>query len=230
MYAYRRYLHAPYGEREIHVLPQVVDPTRHAIDIGVFEGMYSRRLAELCRGVFGFEANPASAAFCRAALGRSATIHNCALSDAPGTVILRMPALDSSITGSALATIAPSNRLGGGASTQVEVPAARLDDFDLPAVGFVKIDVEGHEEAVLRGAQETLRRDRPTLMVEIEERHNPGAVGRVFEQLQDQDYAVKCLLDGELRDAPPVASLIARQPGEPDYINNFFFIPRQQTN
>ena len=33
------------------------------------------------------------------------------------------------------------------------VPKKRLDDFDLPPVGFIKIDVEGHEESVLHGAE-----------------------------------------------------------------------------
>ena len=92
-YAYRRYLTAAYGEPEIRFLSQVVNSNRHAIDVGVFEGIYSRRLTQLCRGVIGFEANPASAAFCQAALGRSAVIHNCALSDRAGVVTLRLPEL-----------------------------------------------------------------------------------------------------------------------------------------
>jgi FkbM family methyltransferase len=44
-----------------------------------------------------------------------------------------------------------------------------LDDFDLTP-DFVKIDVEGHELAVLAGATETLRRSTPILMIEWGER------------------------------------------------------------
>jgi hypothetical protein len=38
-------------------------------------------------------------------------------------------------------------------------------------VGFLKIDVEGFESAVLAGAERVLERDRPSLLLEIEDRH-----------------------------------------------------------
>ena len=47
----------------------------------------------------------------------------------------------------------------------MEVSVRRLDEFKLKAA-FIKIDVEGSEFAVVRGAAETLRRCRPVLMIE----------------------------------------------------------------
>ena len=38
-------------------------------------------------------------------------------------------------------------------------------------VAFIKCDVEGHEDAVMRGARRLLARDRPPVLVEIEQRH-----------------------------------------------------------
>ena len=227
--AYHKYLHAPYGEREIHLLSKIVDPERIAVDVGVHEGIYSRHLAGLCRGVVGFDANPLSAAFCQAALGRLATIHNCALSDAAGTVTLRIPMPDGRGGETALATIAPSNVLGGRPAAEVTVRAARLDDFDLPPVGFIKIDVEGHEEAVLRGAQGVIARDRPVLMIEIEERHNPGALGRIFQSLRVDGFTAACMQSGALRDAGDAKAFAARAPGEPGYVHNFFFFPAERS-
>ena len=43
----------------------------------------------------------------------------------------------------------------------------RLDDFALPACAFIKIDAEGFEPDVIRGATDTLARCKPTLFVEL---------------------------------------------------------------
>ena len=105
------------------------------------------------------------------------------------------------------------------------VQTARLDDYQLPPVGFIKIDVEGHEEAVLRGAAQTIARNRPVLMIEIEERHNPGALGRLFERFGADRYRVQCAIDGALADSPPLARLMTQTRDDPSYISNFFFVP-----
>src|SRR6185295_11356708 len=52
----------------------------------------------------------------------------------------------------------------------LEVPVRRLDDLDElldPPVDLLKIDVEGYEGPVLRGAEKLLARARPALFVEI---------------------------------------------------------------
>ena len=68
------------------------------------------------------------------------------------------------------------------------VQTACLDDVTLPRIGFIKIDVEGHELNVLEGAKRTISRDRPTLLIECEERHNPGGVSKLRELFRDAGY------------------------------------------
>lgn len=43
----------------------------------------------------------------------------------------------------------------------------RLDDIYTGTPSFVKIDVEGHELKVLKGAEETLKKHTPTVLIEI---------------------------------------------------------------
>lgn len=48
----------------------------------------------------------------------------------------------------------------------MKVRVRPLDALELPACGLLKIDVEGFEPAVLRGAAETIRRCRPVIYIE----------------------------------------------------------------
>jgi FkbM family methyltransferase len=47
-----------------------------------------------------------------------------------------------------------------------EIRKVALDEFDLPRVDFIKLDVEGMEMEALEGADKTIRRSRPILLVE----------------------------------------------------------------
>lgn len=76
-----------------------------------------------------------------------------ALSDAPGS--LRMTPNPWNMGASAVTTDGP-----------VEVQAVTLDSFALDDVSLIKVDVEEHEERVLRGARETIERCHPTVLVE----------------------------------------------------------------
>jgi FkbM family methyltransferase len=71
---------------------------------------------------------------------RNVVVPPVALSDEPGETTMRIPVL-------AGAAVHTRGTLADGASENLEVTALRLrlDDLALGPVGFVKIDVEGHE-------------------------------------------------------------------------------------
>jgi hypothetical protein len=77
------------------------------------------------------------------------------------------------------------------------VATHRLDDYELQNVGFVKIDVEGHELAVLQGATSLLGAQRPTLMVEIEQHADrQGSLDEIVEFLAEFSYTGAFLQKG----------------------------------
>ncbi len=51
-------------------------------------------------------------------------------------------------------------------TTQYQVETRTLDSYDLQQVDLIKIDVEQHERAVIRGAMRTIERCRPVIMIE----------------------------------------------------------------
>jgi hypothetical protein len=84
---------------------------------------------------------------------------------------------------------APSNRRGADHAT-IAVEVQTLDEAlgaDAGAVRFVKCDVEGHELAVLRGAEAVLAH-RPSILVEIEQRHQDNPIEDVFRHLAERGY------------------------------------------
>ena len=97
----------------------------------------------------------------------------------------------------------------GGADVEtLAVPVTSLDraiqEHSLAQPGFVKIDVEGLELAVLRGMEATIEAARPELFVELhgvgEERRRENA-GAVAALLLDADYEVRAVEEDR-----PVAS------------------------
>jgi Methyltransferase FkbM domain len=47
-----------------------------------------------------------------------------------------------------------------------EIRKVALDEFNLPRVDFIKLDVEGMELEALQGAEKTIKSSRPVLLVE----------------------------------------------------------------
>jgi FkbM family methyltransferase len=215
-------------EPELKLLPELCARNSLAIDVGAYKGLYTWFLLQRTNNVIAFEPLPPMQTLLQRQYGNKIVIRPIALSDRSGRCQLTVPDANYG-----LATVSDANKLGAKASslTQIMVRAATLDSFDFRDVGFVKIDVEGHEEAVLRGARATLMRDMPNLVIEIEERHAPGATLRVPELLKNIGYAgfyidmprIAALRDFTSdRDQPPSNVNDGNKTGR--YINNFIFV------
>jgi hypothetical protein len=92
-----------------------------------------------------------------------------AASDRPGTARLWLPPDDEGDRGVSSLVRRDIH------ARAVHVQCVTLDGLGLREVGFIKIDVDGSELAVLHGATGLLTRDRPALFVELESRIQPIA-------------------------------------------------------
>ena len=229
-------------EAEYYLLKYLVDPGRAAVDVGANEGIYSGRLSQLAPRVVSFEPIPWFADRLRRKLGRNVTVVEAALSNRSGTAQLRIP-YHEAIEMHGTSTLEAHNPLPGATRVRlIDCRLEKLDDVVEAPVGFIKIDVEGHEVPVLEGAETILRRDRPILYVETERRHNAEAPGATFRFLQARGYTGYFL---KLNRLHPLADFdvevdqdpenvrndhLARSPdaagrAKKPYVNNFIFTP-----
>ena len=180
-------LRANYGsgrESELELIPYLCDKDKISVDIGANRGVYAYHMKKHSKKCWAFEPNPELSRILMQSLGTNVVIESIALSDKNETVQLRIPTI-SDYSG----TIEEENTLKGFKQiTTVNVQVKKLDEYDFESVGFIKVDVEGHEENVLRGARNLLLRDRPSLLIEAEERHKPKAVKNIIKFLSELGY------------------------------------------
>jgi FkbM family methyltransferase len=210
-----------FGEPEIRLLRYLVDPMRAAIDIGAAEGVYAFFLQRLALRCIAFEPNPWSHLGLKRALPE-VEIHQAAVSAVEGDATLRVPVVNG-IPYAGWGTIEPKNRLTElptHAIDEIKVRTVRPDRMGLGDIGFVKIDVEGHELDVLAGLSGLLAKCLPNLLIEISGRHRGGSLAEVRRRLDPLGYIgvrlddrglLKALAnDAEVRGSPNVIFVPAR--------------------
>src|SRR5947209_15621423 len=208
-------------EPELRDLAAFVPPDRPAVDVGAWWGPWTYWLSRHVPLVYAFEPQPEPASFLRRVSGSRVRVIEAALADASGEAELVVP--DSAVGQDALAHL---RRVSGEVGAVVRVDLKRLDDYELSDAGFIKIDVEGHELAVLRGAAQTLARCAPVIFVEIEQRHSQVPMAETFDYLAQAGYAgaYRSHRRWQPLDTFDVAVHQAR-PGTREYVNNFLFRP-----
>ena len=55
-------------------------------------------------------------------------------------------------------------------------------------IAFIKIDVEGHEQNVINGASATIKKNMPTMLVEIEEKHTKKPIIQTINIIKEFGY------------------------------------------
>jgi FkbM family methyltransferase len=208
---------------------------RDAVDVGANRGIYAYWMGRQAGSVDAFEPQPGLANYIRSARLRNVRVHEIALSDHTGAATLLVPEDDglariaASDAGDTISAAAESEL---GPRTKLRVQVRTLDSYDLQDVGFLKIDAEGHEVAVLRGAEETITSNRPVVFIESEARHAAGAPANVIELMQVRygyrRAAYVCrweLVDIEKFDVERDQLALLPDFIDPGYVSNFVFWP-----
>ena len=186
-------------EREICYLPNLINKSSASIDIGVYRGVYSYFLSKESEYVYAFEANPLLIKKLKKGFQKykNITIENLAVSSSQGFTDLKIPFRNQNIDYSdyeelyqlGTATIHEKNNLANTDFKSFEIEKMNLDAYTFDhKIGFIKIDVEGHELDIIKGAKNLLLKDKPNLMVEIEEKHTGIPNIEIIKEIKELDY------------------------------------------
>jgi len=220
---YRARKEARRGDGEIALLPCLIDPARNAIDAGANKGTYTYFMSRLARHVYAFEPNPKMYRLLQRTIAANVTAFPAALADCSGRAVLRIPYCGKGHSNQGASLSAAKVQ---GSFTSVEVETKRVDDLGLREIGFIKIDVEGFEDPVLAGAKATIARDRPNLLIEIEEKHTHIPIERSLERVLNFGYEGLFMRAGQLHALSAFDPERDHRRPEGFYVYNFIFLPK----
>lgn len=178
---------------------QWLSPGDWAIDVGANIGHYTKRFSDLVGPtgrVLAFEPVPATFELLAANAAQfehaNVSLLNVAASDDTRLLGISIPDFETGL----------KNYYGAALTEQatgLRVMTCRIDALGLPGrVRLIKVDAEGHDAVVLRGAQQLISRDRPVVVIE-------SAADEVEEMMRNLDYTREAI--------PGSSNVIFRQAG-----------------
>ena len=175
----------PFEPDTLRVFAQVVKRGSTFLDIGCYSGLFSIAAAKLGATPFAFEPMEEN---------RRQIEINMKRNQVDFTVY---PVAVSSKGGKGELAYNPKVKLTAGASLDRKsgpkrsVDLVTIDGYGFRNVSCIKIDIEGHEPQALRGMRETLKRERPWLIVEA----NDGVHQEMVLEELGHGYELEDIID-----------------------------------
>ncbi len=218
-------------DEEMLYVSQLLDKKRRFLDIGSNVGIYSFHFKNIFKNVDAFEPLKEITHRLKAIQNKFLVVHNVGISNKKGNFQFYIPYFNGLIA-PALASLEKKDEKCELRTIKVKT----IDEYNFKDVDLIKIDVEGHEEFVIEGAHETIKKTMPILIVEIEQRHIKKEINEVFLSILKLNYRGFFLQNNnlisieefnyDLNQRPYLKNLSIKK--DKRYINNFIFIPNNK--
>lgn len=171
--------------KTLALFPSLIRPGSIFLDIGCYSGLFSIAAVKLGAKAYGFEPMEENR--------RQIDINK----KRNQVDFIVYPVAVSSKGGKGELAYNPKVKLTAGASLDRKsgpkrsVDLVTIDGYCFRNVSCIKIDIEGHEPQALRGMRETLKRERPSLIIEA----NDGVHQEMVIEELGHGYELEAIID-----------------------------------
>ncbi|MDF2553482.1 MAG: FkbM family methyltransferase [Chryseobacterium sp.] len=201
-------------------------------NVGTFLYQFENKLNH--QNIYAFEPNKKLSVRLKR-LFPSMNISSIALSDENTTAEFKVPIIKGKMVASR-GTLNTSYREKDEEKSYTEtVEVVKLDDWtqskNIQKIDFIKIDVEGNEMKTLFGGKNTIQKFKPTLMVEMEQRHHEQPIWNEISEVESWGFEAKYLNRNNFELEKLTEEILikntADEKNKTDYINNIIFISKK---
>lgn len=184
----------------LKMLPPYLDKNKIAVDVGGNVGHIAYFLSQYSKEVHTFEAVPLvyKRLLSLKEKAPNLMVHNLAVSNFEGEANFYVDHLRLSNSGlNDLSDIETSFKKKAEFDA-IKAKVITLDSLNLKGVSLVKVDVEGTELDVLKGAEKLIKEQSPAFVLEIYEPFSKYPIEDIFKFMFDRGYGVtfySCKLD-----------------------------------
>jgi len=159
----------------------LINKNEEAIDVGAAAGLMSTFFAKKFKHVHCYEPSHSYEQTIKLKTQfNNVTVHNLAVSDFKGQETFY---IDDK-------RLSQNGFINPGWGKPITVDVVKLDEQNHSNIGLIKIDTEGTELDVLKGADSILRETWPTLMVEIWDQNTKYPLEHIFQHLTNLGYQI----------------------------------------
>ena len=185
-------------EPHLHkVFEKYVNSNSVVIECGCHIGTHTIKLAKLCKKIYGFEPMPKTNYILNMNIYankiENAVISDLGVSSQPGKTNFLWTS-----DGNPGASGLNNNPMGkpeyANIKDNIEVELTSIDSLNLDNLDFMKIDVEGYEQLVIKGGMVTISKFKPIIVMEVWKDHCGGVdinyTKDLFKELIDIGYTI----------------------------------------
>ncbi len=169
IYHFRYFLTGTDAELEnLEKLVSLKGSSRIALDIGANIGIYAYKMSKLCNKVYAFEINDTLHSFIENYKIKNLQLEKYGLSNICDKATIYLPL---NLKGDKLhgwGSLEKRELEGVKDFYTKETEVKTLDSLNIKDIDLIKIDVEGHENKVLQGGINTIKSQRPLIIIETD--------------------------------------------------------------